>query len=488
MLACALGMATKEVTVTAPLVVLLYDRTFLAGSFEEAWRRRWKLYLALAATWGIVAALLISTGFHAGTTGFVVKKFTCWRYLLTQAGVIVHYLRLVFWPTGLCLDYGWPPAQTVGEIVLPGMLVVSLLGLTVWALVKRPAWGFLGACFFMILALTSSFVPLNDAAFEHRMYLSLAAVVAGVVIGGWLVGQRLVERGTIRPLAWQATSSAAVIFAGAALAILTFQRNADYHSEISIWRDTEAKAPGNARAYYCLGIALNNRGRIDEAIAQYEKSIELDPGFPEIETSLGVALANHGQLAEAIAHFRKALEISPVYPMAHNYLGTILASRGRLDEAMAHYRKALEVKPDYAEAHNNLGNALAGRGQFDEAIAEYRKVLELDPNNAKAHGNLGVALAGRGQLDEAIAEYRDALKINPNDANAHGILGLALKQRGQLDEAIAEYQKVLELNPNDARAYNNIAWIRATHPDPRLRNAAQAVGWPCAPSNWPRTT
>ncbi len=67
------------------------------------------------------------------------------------------------------------------------------------------------------------------------------------------------------------------------------------------------------------------------------------------------------------------------------------------------------------------------------------------------------------------------LQINPNDVNAHGNLGLALKERGQLDEAIAEYQKVLELNPNDARAYNNIAWIRATHPDPRFRNAAQAV-------------
>ncbi len=99
-------MATKEVMVTVPVIVLLYDRTFLAGSFREAWRRRYGLYLALAATWGVVAALLISTGFHGGTAGFAAERCTWWTYLLTQSGVMVHYLRLVFWPTGLCIDYG----------------------------------------------------------------------------------------------------------------------------------------------------------------------------------------------------------------------------------------------------------------------------------------------------------------------------------------------------------------------------------------------
>ncbi len=146
-LACLLGMATKEVMATAPVIVLLYDRTFLAGSFREAWRRRYGLYLALAATWGVVAALLISTGFYGGSTGFAVEKFTWWSYLLTQPGVVVHYLRLAFWPAGLCLDYDWRPAQTAAGIVLPGILVASLLGLTLWALVKRPAWGFLAPGF-----------------------------------------------------------------------------------------------------------------------------------------------------------------------------------------------------------------------------------------------------------------------------------------------------------------------------------------------------
>ena len=159
-LASLLGMATKEVMVSAPLVVLLYDRTFLAGSFRDAWRRRWGYYLALTATWLLLAWLVAGTGLLVRSLGERqpgVHWFRWWDYLATQQGVIVHYLRLVIWPSGLCLDYSWPAATMVVTVLFPAVLVVCLLALTVWALVRRPAWGFLGACFFLILAPTSSF-------------------------------------------------------------------------------------------------------------------------------------------------------------------------------------------------------------------------------------------------------------------------------------------------------------------------------------------
>ncbi len=150
--ACLLGMATKEVMVSAPLIVLLYDRTFCAGSFGEAWRCRWGLYLGLAGTWlvlGWVAATMSTLG---GPIGPGTGEFTWWSYPLTQPGVILHYLRLALWPAGLCFNYGWPPASSVAEVLLPATCVATLLVATVWALVKRPMWGFLGAWFFAILA------------------------------------------------------------------------------------------------------------------------------------------------------------------------------------------------------------------------------------------------------------------------------------------------------------------------------------------------
>ena len=161
-----------------------------------------------------------------------IYEFTSWTYLVTQPGVIAHYLRLAFWPAGLCLDYCWP-AATVGDALLPAILVIGLLGLTAWALVKRPAWGFLGAWFFLILAPTSSFLPLQEsAAFEHRMYLPLAAVVTGMVAGACLAGQWLARHATIPPATLRAVGACMAACAAIALGIVAFQRNEKYRSDL----------------------------------------------------------------------------------------------------------------------------------------------------------------------------------------------------------------------------------------------------------------
>ena len=453
--ACLLGMGTKELMATAPVIVLLYDRTFLAGSFREAWRRRYALYLAMAATWGVIVVDVISTEFYGGTAGFAVQKFTWWSYLLTQPGVIVHYLRLVFWPSGLCLDYNWPPARTVLQIVLPGSVIVGLLALTIWAIRKRPAWGFLGAWFFVILAPTSSFVPIRDAAFEHRMYLSLAAVVAGVVIGGWVAGRWIVDRGTLPPVAARILGCTLVAFAGVAFAILTVERNMVYRSELLIWQDVAAKVPGNQRAQNNLGLCLSKCERIDEAIEHYRKALEIDPEFPDAHNGLGAALAGLGRYDEAEEHYRRAIKIVPNFADACNNFGLALARQGKFEEAVIQYQKALRVKPELVETYGNMGLALARCGRVDEAMASYRKAIEIKWDNTEAHCNLGVALANRGENEEAIVEYRKTLEIDPRHVQARGNLALALAACGRMEEAITEYRKALEIKPEFAEAHNN---------------------------------
>jgi protein O-mannosyl-transferase len=506
---CLLGMATKEVMITAPLVVLLYDRTFLAGSFREAWRRRHGLYLALAATGSVVALLLISTDFYGGTTGFAVRNFTWWSYLLTQPGVIVHYLRLTFWPVGLCLDYGWAAPGSWDGVLLPGIVVAGLLALTIWAMVKRPEWGFLGVWFFVILVPTSSFVPVKDAAFEHRMYLSLASVAAGVVLGGYLIGQWVADRQRISRPALQAVSVCLLIYAGTALGILTFRRNVAYQSDVSIWEDTVTKAPANQRGHNNLGFYLARRGRFDEAITHCSAALAIDPNDAGAHNNLGIALVGCGRFDEATAHYRKALELQPDYADAHNNLGEALVKRGRVEDALPEYEKALELKPDNAEIHNNLGIALVGCGRFDEAMPHFQKAVELTPDFANAHSNLGAALARRAQCDEAIVHCDKALKIDPNLAQAHNNLGFALARRGRFDEAIAHCNKALEIDPNLAGAHgtldlarsqreeilkalagrrellrsrpddvtllNETAWTLATNPNASIRNGTEAV-------------
>jgi tetratricopeptide (TPR) repeat protein len=458
--ACLLGMASKEVMVSAPLMLLLYDRTFLAGSFREAWRRRWGWYLALAGTWLLLGWLVISTG-NLGSTAESATGISSWAYLCTQFGAIAHYLRLCLWPHPLVLDYGTDTAQNAREIV-PYAIVVGLLGLaTLAALWRWPKAGFLGAWFFAILAPTSSVLPLvGQTINEHRMYLPLAAVVTGLVVAGFLAGRSLVQGGKISSFACRLLAGCLVICASAGLGILTFQRNRDYQSDLAIWQDTVAKAPHNARSHSSLGVALARRGQVDEAITHFQKALEIKPDYAEAHNNLALALAGRGQVDEAIAHYHTALEVKPDETEAHNNLALVLAGRGQVDEAVAHYHKALEVKPDCAEVHNNLAMALAGRGQVDEAITHFQKALEIKPDYAEAQNNLGNSLAGCGEVDAAIAHYRKALEIEPDYAKAHNNLGVALARCGHVDEAITHFQKALEIKPDCVEARRNLELVR----------------------------
>lgn len=179
------GIGSKEVMAVSPLVLLLFDRIFLAGSWRELIRRRWGLYfvIALPFLWFMPRVLRAFTSKSCtATVGFAYKGVSPLEYALTQPGVILHYLRLAFWPHPLCLDYGWPVARTAAQI-LPGMIVIaSLLLASLWALIRRPMVGFLGISFFVILAPTSSFMPIKDLAFEHRMYLPLICVTLAAVL------------------------------------------------------------------------------------------------------------------------------------------------------------------------------------------------------------------------------------------------------------------------------------------------------------------
>jgi tetratricopeptide (TPR) repeat protein len=218
-----------------------------------------------------------------------------------------------------------------------------------------------------------------------------------------------------------------------------------------------------ANAYFGLGRALSEAGKLPEAISHYRKALEIRPDFADADINLGLALASRGQVDEAITAYRKALEIRPDFAEAYFNLGVVLVGRGRVDEAIDHYKKALEIKPDYADAHINLGNALAGHGQVDKAITHYRKALEIRPDFAEAYFNLGAVLAGRGRVDEAIDHYEKALEIKPDYADAHINLGLALASHGKIDEAITHYRKALEIRPDFAQAHNNLGLALASH-------------------------
>jgi protein O-mannosyl-transferase len=447
--ACLLGMATKEVMVSAPLVALLYDRAFLAGTFRDAWRRRWPVYAGLAATWLILPYLVVSAHGRGGSAGFGAGV-PWWSYAMTQVPAVIHYLRLSLWPHPLIFDYGSSLEHPSLRVAACAIGVAFLAAAAARAFFRNSAAGFVGASFFALLAPSSSIVPVaTETMAEHRMYLPLACVVVLVVavIYRWLGRAAL-------PLC---LVLAAVLFWA------TTMRNAVYSTEEGIWRDTVAGRPYNERAHNNLGYLLSRMpGRSGEAIAQYEEALLLKPDYGQAHDNLGFALAAvPGRLGEAVVHYEEAVRLLPDDAEAHYNLAVALASMpGRSDEMIARYTEALRLRPDYPEAHYNLGCALlAIPGRQDEAVAQFEDALRLKPGLADAHYNLGRALeTASGRQDEAVVQYREALRLKPDFPEAHYSLAAALQSSpGTMDEAIGQYEEALRLRPDFFQAHFGLA-------------------------------
>jgi tetratricopeptide (TPR) repeat protein len=449
-------MASKEVMVSAPLIVLLYDRTFLSGTFAKAWRQRWRLYLGLVATWIPLGYLVASTSNRSGSAGFGTNV-TWQAYGLTQLRAIALYLKLSIWPDPLVFDYGTSLAHSFGEVAASAFIVAVLLVGTLVALRRWPTLGFVGAWFLVMLAPTTSVMPVvTQTMAEHRMYLPLAGVVALGVVGAFVLEKRLFSKPPGSVLACLSAGSVVLL-----LAHLTMQRNQTYHSGLAIWNDTVAKCPNNSRAQNNLGEALLDAGQVSDAIGHYEQALRIQPDYAEAHNNLGNALVKEGKFRDAIGHYEQALRIQPDLADAHYNLGVALEQDGRLQDAIEHYKQVLRIEPDSADAHNNLGNALFQMGNVQEAIGHYEQAVRIQPDSAGAHYNLGSALGRAGRLQEAIEQYRQALQIKPDYAEAHCNLGVALEQAGRVREALGHYEQALRIRPHFSEAQDAIARLQA---------------------------
>jgi protein O-mannosyl-transferase len=356
--ACLLGMATKEVMVSAPLIVFLYDRTFITGTFAEAWRRRRGFYLGLAGTWLLLIFLAADAGNRGRTVGFGIGA-TPWDYAPIQFQAIVHYLRLSVWPRPLIFDYGAQWLARPSDALWDAIVVTALLAGSAWDLlrpasrtVQGQALGFAGALFFLILAPTSVVPLVRQTIAEHRMYLPLAAVIAVAVCGiHGLVGRTL---DCVRGRRHQALVSSVIFAALAAVCLAaTAQRNQDYRSKVVLYRDTVAKRPDNVLAHYDLALALAESGAPGESIPEFEETLRLAPEFPQAHYNLGNALSALGRMGDAAAHYEAALRMDPNYAEAHFALGNTLLRLGRKQEARWHFNAAYLINPNFTQAGKN---------------------------------------------------------------------------------------------------------------------------------------
>lgn len=426
--ACALGMGTKEVMVGAPLVVWLWDVIF--GTDR---RGRRSLYIGLAATWLVLAALVWSE-LRPQSVGFGLG-WTWWEYLVTQAGVIVHYLRLSIVPWPLVFDYGWPKATSLTDVLPQALLVAGLAAATAVALVRRHPAGLVGAWFFIILAPTSSVLPVvTEVAAEHRMYLPLAAVVLAVVLGVYEAGRVLRRRGTGAGRVSVVTAIVALAALSITFAEMTRERNRDYWSDEGLWLDTIQKRPANPQARIGYAINLLAAQRWAEAERELRVAIALEPRNGRAHMNLGSSLAAQGRVAEGIRHLELARDLAPHIHETWGLLAQAYQDQRRIPEAVAMYRRAVAVMPDNPFLLNSFAWVLAtsaenGVRDGHAAVQHAERALQVAGGRPPIFlTTLAAAQAEAGSLPAAVATAREAL----SRAAAEGDQALAADLRWQL--------------------------------------------------------
>lgn len=461
--ASAAGMACKGVMVTAPLVAILYDRLFLAGSFREVFTKRYGLHAGLIATLlvlitvGVAGGVLTPREGASMSVGFGYKDVTPWEYLRSQGGAILHYLKLSIWPSGLCLDYEQVTAKGFGEWGPQCLIVVVLLGASIGALFRKPAVGLLGLFFFLVLAPTSSFIPIKDIIFEHRMYLPLASITVLASLGA----ARLLTRLPDGSRSW--VGGGLVVVATVALGLTTMDRNRDYHHEYRIWLGAVEQFPEYHRARTNLGIALARVDRRDEAIPHLERAIELDDSFQKPFLELGRIYAARGDWAKALPPLRRAVQARSTRPKvtdplvdANYLLACALAGASQYREALEYFDRTLELESNHAEAHFNKGAAFAGLEQNDAALESFRAAWEARPDWTRPRIKEAALLLQLQRVPEAEKVLLETVRIDPALLEAHVLLASIYQATGREEDLVEACWRILEIQPDSRGAIERL--------------------------------
>jgi protein O-mannosyl-transferase len=350
-------------------------------------------------------------------THFAVSEPLAWSGRIGNAAVsCVAYVVQFFYPANLAAIYpvppGGPPAwKAAGAIAI---LAVVSGAAVIWR--RRCPYGFVG--WFWYLGMLSPVLELvrvaDHARADRYMYLPGIGLYITLAWGAARLAHHL-PKGR-----WILVAGAGLVIA--LLVPCAAWQTSFWYDDETLWTHALQCTTDNDLADICLGFALAQQGRHEEAVALYRHALTIKPNAFQAHVHLGASLSRLGRFDEAMEHLRRALEIDPRGVRAYLNIGQLLVFQGKFDEARAAFEQAIAIDPSSSDARNDLGWALFQQRKIDEAIPHYEAALAINPNLVIAHNNLAEALAARGQTDEARRHYRRALELDPNNSKARAEL------------------------------------------------------------------
>lgn len=445
--ASLLSVFSKQIGFSIPFTIALYYWVFYPAT---RWQERLLWWLPAVVAWLLLGLWLARAAAAEENSVGSHLAFGPLAYAITQAPVLTRYLQLSVFPLHQSLDYSWTviPLATAAPYLLAWL---ALGGATLWGLWRRAAWSFPAGAFFLILAPTSSFLPIADVIEEHRMYLALACVLSGLVLGlGWLSQRALPARPALL---------VAVVGVAAALGLgwLTHQRNKVYVSDEALWGNALQVTPHNPRAFCNYGSALLAQDRLPEAIAAERAALAINPDYPEALGNLGSALMKQGHYEEACRELEHARRAMPTSALAARLHATCLLKLDRPAESLAAAQAALQLRPAFPEAMTVLAESEFRLNRPKDAVAHFEQALRMATSDFSTHNNYGCALLDLGQVDDAMQQFSTARSLAPKAPDSYLNMGSVFVRQGQYEAAEARFREALALAPGSLEAHISLA-------------------------------
>ncbi|MGD0276591.1 MAG: tetratricopeptide repeat protein, partial [Syntrophales bacterium] len=463
-IACIMGLGTKEILVTLPLVAFLYEWYFFQQT-DTAWlRKSFKYILAIVIVSIAIGMLFMGKNPISWLTeAYKTREFTLPQRLWTELRIVILYIGLLLYPNPnrLQLDYDFPishglfnPMTTFYSL----LLIASLIFIAIAIARKARLISFFILWFFITLSVESTFIPL-ELVYEHRTYLpSIGFIFIFVSIILYLAA--VISNKASKPANLQDIILWFIFTPIVALLILaTYQRNEVWRDEATFWKHEVTLSPNKARPHLGLGRRYEINGQFDKAISEYETALKLNPFYPEVYLNLGNIYSQKIIYDKAIWYYTKAIGMAPDYAPAFNGLGSTYASMGKLEEAAIAFKQAIKFDPSLYASRINIGNVYERSGNFDNAIHEYRIAEELDPNAGVIYKLLGRLYAKKNMIAEAGRQLEKAVQLVPNDADSRVYYGINLATRNRVPEALEQYNAALRINPNSINAHYNLGTL-----------------------------
>ncbi len=406
----ALGLMSKPMLVTWPFVLLLLDYWPL-DRFKPGCARRVVLekipLLVLAAATSVVTFMVQQKGAAVETIQNLSLAARCENALISYC----RYLEKTLWPTDLAVLYPHPGYWPAINVIFAG---VFLAGLTILLLIQRRQHPYLLMGWLWFLGTLVPVIGLVQVGLQSMAdrytYLPSVGILILIV---W--GTNALTRRWRHQAALLATASLAAM--GLCVGVTRMQLQYWQDGE-SLFRHAIAVTGNNYVAQYNLGVALDQKGRPDEAIRVYQSILQSQPGYSRAYVNLGADLDKAGQSDEAMRDDQEAIRLAPDNAVAHNNLGIVLYKQGQIEEAIRQFQDAVRLAPDNAGPRNSLAAALYTHGDHDEALRQFQETLRLNPNYAEAHFNVGSILLARGHTNDAIQHFQAAIRLKPDYTDA----------------------------------------------------------------------